>query len=320
MHPPLARNVMVSPAETHQTMAGFGASVTGASASLIAAMATPRRNALMADLFQTAGLDYLRQPIGATDFNRTADFYTYDDGAADPALSRFSVQRDETENILPLVRQARQLNPALKVMGSPWSAPAWMKDSDNLNGGSLKSEYVGTYADYLVKFVVTAAGLPTRIWAYDHNRDRPDYPLDVFSRAGNLSRLTGAAFHCYGGPVSAQQQVINAGKRVMFTECSGTDSAATFADTLMWHAENLLVQNARNGGESTITWNLARPVRYPRRHAQPDRLDGHRLGVLPHPDQALPADRPDRLGRQPVIHPRAQPVLLIRPPNHRNPR
>ncbi|MDP4512017.1 glycoside hydrolase family 30 beta sandwich domain-containing protein [Nonomuraea turcica] len=302
---PLARNVMVSPAETHQTMAGFGASITGASASLIAAMPTGQRNALMADLFQTAGLNYLRQPIGATDFNRTADFYTYDDGAADPTLSRFSVQRDETENILPLVRQARQLNPALKVMGSPWSAPAWMKDSNNLNGGSLKSEYVGTYADYLVKFVqaygaagvpvgdltvqneplfttsypsmamssqqqadliklldskLTAAGLTTRIWAYDHNWDRPDYPLDVFSRAGNLSHLVGAAFHCYGGQVSAQQQVVNAGKRVMFTECSGTDSAdrdATFADTLMWHAENLLVQNARNGGESTITWNLA---------------------------------------------------------------
>jgi glucosylceramidase len=137
--PALARDVMVSPAETHQTMAGFGASITGASASLIAAMPKARRNALMADLFQTAGLNYLRQPIGATDFNRTADFYTYDDGAADPTLSRFSVQRDETENILPLVRQARRLNPALKVMGSPWSAPAWMKDSDNLNGGSLRT-------------------------------------------------------------------------------------------------------------------------------------------------------------------------------------
>ena len=50
------------------------------------------------------------------------------------------------------------------------------------------------------------------------------------------------------------------GERVFFTECSGTDSdnaSATFADTLRWQAENLVVRNMRHGGETVITWNLA---------------------------------------------------------------
>ncbi|NEE28239.1 glycosyl hydrolase, partial [Streptomyces sp. SID7982] len=78
-------------------------------------------------------------------------------------------------------------------------------------------------------------------------------PLDVFARTGGIQRIIGAAFHCYGGAPAAQKQIADAGKRVFFTECSGTDSAnpaTTFGDTLKWHAENLVVQNMRNGGET----------------------------------------------------------------------
>ncbi len=117
-------------------------------------------------------------------------------------------------------------------------------------------------ADFLriLDQALTAANLPTNILAYDHNWDHPNYPLDVFARTGGIRRIIGAAFHCYGGAPAAQKQIADAGKRVFFTECSGTDSAnpaTTFGDTLRWHAENLVVQNMRNGGETVINWNLA---------------------------------------------------------------
>jgi glucosylceramidase len=117
-------------------------------------------------------------------------------------------------------------------------------------------------ADFLrvLDQALTAAGLDTDLLAFDHNWDHPGYPLDVFARTPGMSRLIGAAFHCYAGSPEAEQQVRDAGKRVFFTECSGTDSANvadTFKDTLKWHAENLVVRNLRAGGETVVDWNLA---------------------------------------------------------------
>lgn len=152
--------ITVDPGTTYQSMVGFGASLTDAAAWNIAN--SSRRDEIMNALFNPGsgvGLSFLRQPIGASDFSRS--FYTYDDGAADPSLSRFSVTHDNAY-ILPLVKQAKSLNPKLSIMATPWSAPAWMKTSNNLIGGSLNDSRVGVYADYLTKFTQAyqAAGAP----------------------------------------------------------------------------------------------------------------------------------------------------------------
>ncbi|QKV80728.1 ricin-type beta-trefoil lectin domain protein [Amycolatopsis sp. Hca4] len=152
--------ITVNPNTTYQSMVGFGASFTDAAAWNV--YNSPRRDEIMNALFNPGtgvGLSFLRQPIGATDFSRS--FYTYDDGAADPSLSRFSVAHDNAY-ILPLVKQAKALNPRLSIMATPWSAPAWMKNNNNLIGGNLNDSQIGTYADYLVKFTQAygAAGAP----------------------------------------------------------------------------------------------------------------------------------------------------------------
>ncbi|QYN18491.1 lectin [Amycolatopsis sp. DSM 110486] len=152
--------ITVNPTTTYQSMVGFGASFTDSAAWNITN--SPRRDEIMNSLFTTSGgigLSFLRQPIGASDFSRS--FYTYDDGAADPSLSRFSVAHDNS-SILPLVKQAKSLNPKLSVMATPWSGPAWMKDNNSLIGGSLRSDQNGVFADYLVKFAQAygAAGVP----------------------------------------------------------------------------------------------------------------------------------------------------------------
>ncbi|MFF5638782.1 RICIN domain-containing protein [Streptomyces sp. NPDC012825] len=294
-------DIRVDPGSRGQRFTGAGASVTEASAHLVQSLPADKRADLMKSLFSPSegiGLNYLRQPLGSTDFN-SGGFYTYED-----TKGSFSLARDQRE-IIPVVKQATALNPSIRFMGSPWSPPAWMKTGNSLNGGGLRTDHHQAYADYLVKAIkaygqqgitltdltvqnepefatsypsmsmtpaeqaaflkvldrtLTAAGLPTSVLAYDHNWDHPNYPLEVFAATQGIQRVIGAAFHCYGGQPSAQQQVVNAGKRVFFTECSGTDSAntaTTFADTLRWHAENLVVQNMRNGGETVVNWNLA---------------------------------------------------------------
>ncbi|MGW7520148.1 glycoside hydrolase family 30 protein [Streptomyces sp. NPDC054796] len=300
---PQQTDISVDSRVREQEFTGAGASVTEASARLLTGLPRGERDQLMADLFtedgEGIGLDYLRQPLGGSDFVAELPYYSYED-----QRGSFSIARDEKE-ILPLLRQARSLNPGIRFMGSPWSAPAWMKDSGKLEGGKLKPEHYGDYADYLVKAIraygeagvpledltvaneplfettypsmgmsaaeqadffrvldgkLTAAGLGTRLFAYDHNWDRPDYPLDVLAETSDIERVQGAAFHCYGGQPEAQRQVRDTGARVFFTECSGTDSddaSRTFADSLKWQTENLVIRSMRAGAETVVLWNLA---------------------------------------------------------------
>ncbi|MFB7777953.1 ricin-type beta-trefoil lectin domain protein [Streptomyces bauhiniae] len=152
-------NITVDENTRYQTFTGGGASFTDTAAWLMnssGALSQATRDATMRKLFSPTdgiGLSFLRNPIGASDLARSG--YTYDDvpaGQTDPSLSKFSLAHDLAD-VLPLTKQARQLNPDLTVMASPWTAPAWMKDSGSLNGGWLKAEDYGAYASYFVKYL-----------------------------------------------------------------------------------------------------------------------------------------------------------------------
>lgn len=157
----------VDPDTRYQEVAGFGAAITDASAYLIQSRMDERqRSALMAELFGRRaggiGLSLTRLTIGASDFSRT--HYSLDDmppGQTDPQLAHFSIEPNR-HDVLPVVRRALALNPQLKVMASPWSAPGWMKSSDSLIQGTLKPEAFGPYAHYLNRYVdaYKAEGVP----------------------------------------------------------------------------------------------------------------------------------------------------------------
>jgi glucosylceramidase len=152
--------VAVNEGTRYQQFTGAGASMTDTAAYLLnssGALSAATRNAVMTNLFDPnsgIGLDFLRNPMGASDLARYN--YSYDDlaaGQSDPSLSGFSIGHDLTD-ILPLTKQAEQLNPNLKLMMTPWSAPAWMKDNGDFdNPGWLQSQYYGTYAQYFVKTI-----------------------------------------------------------------------------------------------------------------------------------------------------------------------
>ncbi|MEV4639989.1 discoidin domain-containing protein [Actinoplanes sp. NPDC049548] len=161
--------ITIDPSTTYQRMDGFGASLTDSAAAVLHRLDPAARDAAMRSLFdprQGIGVSFLRQPIGSSDFTAASAHYTYDDvpaGQTDFPLAHFSIAHDEAQ-ILPLLRRARQLNPHLTVMGTPWSPPAWMKTSDTLMGGHLKDDprIYDAYARYLVKYVqaYARAGVP----------------------------------------------------------------------------------------------------------------------------------------------------------------
>ncbi len=194
--------ISVDPSLRYQRMDGFGASITDSSASLLMDLAPATREATLRDLFATDRLSFLRQPIGSSDFiDEQQPHYTFDDvakGETDFDLSEFSIEHDRAE-ILPLLRRALELNPDLKVMGTPWSPPAWMKTNDSLIGGRMKDDprVYRAYADYLVRFVEAyeAEGVPVyglTIQNEPQNRNPSGYPgtdLPVRQAAEIISRL-----------------------------------------------------------------------------------------------------------------------------------
>jgi glucosylceramidase len=140
-----------------QSIDGFGFALTGGSAQHLVRMDAAKRAALLRELFgadgNDIGISYLRVSIGSSDLNDHV--YSYDDmpvGQTDPELAKFSLDPDRTEVIL-ILKEILAINPKIEILGSPWSAPAWMKTNDNSKGGKLKAENYGSYAKYFVKYI-----------------------------------------------------------------------------------------------------------------------------------------------------------------------
>jgi len=163
---PRAITIDVDDTQRFQTVQGFGATLTDSAAWLIATrMNQEQRDSLMRTLFDPVsgiGMSTLRHPVGASDF--ALYNYSYDDlpeGETDERLERFSIDHDRAY-IIPLLLQALSLNPQLKIIGIPWSAPGWMKTSGSMIGGALRPESYQAFADYLVHYVqeFAAEGVP----------------------------------------------------------------------------------------------------------------------------------------------------------------
>lgn len=186
-----ATEVVIDPTEEYQLWEGAGAAITDSSASLFMnAMTAEQRHAILEEMFdpRQGGFSSVRISIGACDFS-SQKYYTYDDlpegVAADAGLEYFSIGEGEPgapdatkdmKNVVPVLQEIISINPAVKIMASPWSAPAWMKTSNRISGaGRLRlGEYVGNgyryqdtidyvYAQYFVKFIAAYAKLGIRI-------------------------------------------------------------------------------------------------------------------------------------------------------------
>ena len=149
--------VLVDTSYQFQEIEGYGAALTGSSAYLFhRALDASQRQVVLRQLFdpnEGIGLSYLRLTMGASDFSLSD--YTYNDlpqGQTDVNLEKFSLSRD-TEDVVPVLKEIVSIYPEIKLMGTPWSPPAWMKTNGSLKGGQLKKEYYTVYARYFVKYV-----------------------------------------------------------------------------------------------------------------------------------------------------------------------
>jgi len=149
--------IVVDTTVTFQTIDGFGNCLTGGSAILLNRMGQQERTSLLKELFTTdgkgLGISYLRVSIGASDLsNRVFSYNDLPSGETDPDMLRFSLNPDKAD-LIPVLKEILALNPSLKILGSPWSAPTWMKTNNASKGGSLKREYFDAYAKYFVKYI-----------------------------------------------------------------------------------------------------------------------------------------------------------------------
>ncbi|MBD9468549.1 glycoside hydrolase family 30 beta sandwich domain-containing protein [Pseudoxanthomonas sp. PXM01] len=162
-----------------QEIVGFGASLTDSSAWLIQhKLDAQQRDALLRELFGRddggLGLSFSRLTIGASDFSRHHySLADTPDGTPDPELKHFSIDENRGD-VIPVARAMLAVNPQLKIMASPWSAPGWMKDTNSLIQGTLLPQYYDAFSRYLLKYVdaYAAEGIP--IFALTVQNE-PDY-------------------------------------------------------------------------------------------------------------------------------------------------
>ena len=188
-----------------QQIDGFGAAMTDTSAWLIRTkMDQEQRDRLMRALFNPLnglGMSVVRIPMGASDFTASG-LYSYDDVAPDqmdPRLQKFSIAHD-TSYIIPLLKQAIQLNPHVRYMATPWSPPAWMKTNASMLGtsssqiGSLTASAYKPLAAYFVKFLQAykERGIPLYAITPQNEPFNPveTYPGMSFSALNEASFIT----------------------------------------------------------------------------------------------------------------------------------
>jgi glucosylceramidase len=198
------QNIEINDTQKYQTVDGFGFTLTGGSAQVINQLTTQKKKDLLQELFGSSdasiGLSYLRISIGASDLNAAP--FTYDDmpsGQTDVSLTNFSLAPDMTD-LIPLLKEILAINPNIKIMGSPWTAPLWMKDNSSFVGGSLQPKYYDVYAQYFVKFIQKMKAEGITIDAITpqneplHGGNNPSMVMTALQQADFIKNNLGPAF------------------------------------------------------------------------------------------------------------------------------
>ena len=173
-------DITVDSTLTYQTIDGFGYTLTGGSAMLLHQKLTvENRRKLLDEIFSTNGsgmhISYLRISIGASDLDERV--FSYNDlpsGQTDEALATFSLDPDRA-HLIPVLKEILQINPMLTIMGSPWSAPVWMKSNRLPKGGHLLPAYYSAYANYFVKYIkgMESEGIPIHAVTLQNEPENP---------------------------------------------------------------------------------------------------------------------------------------------------
>jgi len=147
-----------------QEMDGFGAALTGSSCYNLMQMSQADRTKFLTETFSHEkgyGFSYIRIAIGCSDFSLSE--YTCCDT---PGIENFALQSEELDFVIPILHEILEINPELKILGSPWTSPRWMKVNNltdlqphnSWTSGHLNPAYYDDYASYFVKWIQAFAG------------------------------------------------------------------------------------------------------------------------------------------------------------------
>lgn len=310
--------ITLNPEERYQSMDGFGAAVTGSTCYNLMQMSPADRTAFLKKTFseeEGLGFSYIRISIGCSDFSLSE--YTCCD---QPGIENFALQSEETEYVLPILKEILAIQPSIKILGSPWTCPKWMKVNnldekkpfDSWTSGQLNPDCYADYATYFVKWVQAfeaegipiysitpqneplnrgnsaslfmgwkeelafvkealgpafqAAGLDTKIYAFDHNYnydnmpEQEDYPVKMYDDEVAAAFLTGAAYHNYGGNREELNDIQSRrpDKELLFTETSigMWNDGRNLQRRLMEDMREVALGTVNNWCKGVIVWNL----------------------------------------------------------------
>ncbi len=307
-------SIVIDDKQRFQSIDGFGFALTGGSAQHIMRMNAGSRAVLLKELFATdgnnIGISYLRLSIGASDLNEKVFSYNdLPDGQTDFDMKRFDLGPDR-QDVIPVMKEILAINPGIKILGSPWSPPTWMKTNNDTRGGRLKPECYAAYAKYFVKYIQSMraegitidaitvqneplhpgnnpsllmpapdqadfiknhlgpafrdANIATKIIIYDHNADRPDYPISILNDPEARKYIDGSGFHLYGGKIEALSDVHDAhpDKHLYFTEQMVVDRGDGGPFNIASPVKRLIIGATRNWCRNVLEWNLAADPAY----------------------------------------------------------
>ena len=210
--------ITIDPSTKYQSIVGYGASITDSSSYVMMKyLSAPKLAEALTKLFDPSrgvGLNFLRQPMGASDFSSTGNF-SYDDtdqGAQDATLAKFSIAQDQKATI-PILKQLLAINPGVFIMATPWSAPAWMKNNASMNGtggtgggsSGLATAAYAPFAQYFVKFIqayakegITVGAVTPQNEPLNGSATYPGMDLNAPSELALIAKQMGPAFASAG--------------------------------------------------------------------------------------------------------------------------
>ncbi|RAI97685.1 glucosylceramidase [Chitinophaga skermanii] len=197
-----ATTITVNDATTYQSIDGFGFTLTQGSAKLISNLSASAQSSLLNELFSPSsgiGLSVVRVGVGATDLSDYS--YTYRDGAS------FSLAGPDQTYTIPILKKILAINPAIKVLATPWTAPTWMKTNGSFVGGTLKAENYESYGQYWLDYMNAMRGQGIEIWGITPQNEplnpynEPSMTLTKENQLGLINsyigpKLRGAGFNC----------------------------------------------------------------------------------------------------------------------------
>jgi glucosylceramidase len=222
-------SVEIRTAQQFQKWNGFAGAVSELGAKALMAIPASERDRFFVEAFSREkgiGLDWIRLPVGASDF--ALDAYSHSMTPDDFEMQAFSLERD-IKLIIPFIRAAKAVNPGLRIHASPWSPPGWMKLSGRMDGvekSEIRDEpaVLRAYARYLRRFVEAYAGqgLPIDRLMVQNEIDSPapfpgcrwdvelfvrfhtDYLRDEFAKHGVSAEVWAGTFRTMSGLQSHQ--------------------------------------------------------------------------------------------------------------------